>query len=331
MTKDFTNKSIRWGIIGCGDVTEVKSGPAFQKISHSQLVAVMRRNGEKAQDYAQRHGVPKWYDNAQELIHDPEVDAVYIATPPDSHAEYTLQVAAAGKPVYVEKPMALNYQECQQMISACAEAQVPLFVAYYRRCLPSFLKVKELVDTGVIGEIRFVNVHLFHPPQANLAQNNLPWRVQPEIAGGGLFYDLAPHQLDYLDFLLGPIVSANGQTQNLAGLYPAEDLVTAQFRFASGVLGTGVWCFTVDKDQFRDTIEIIGSQGKITFPCFASEPIQLENQEGRQEFMLPPPLNVQQPFIQTIVDYLRGQGTCPSTGESAARTAWVMDQITGKS
>ncbi len=230
-------QTIRWGIIGCGDVTEVKSGPAFNKIPNSQLVAVMRRDGAKAQDYARRHGVPKWYNDATALINDPEVNAVYVATPPGSHHEYTLQVAAAGKPVYVEKPMARTYAECQEMIAACEKAQVPLFVAFYRRRLPSFLKVKELVDTGTIGDIRFVNIQLYHPAQTNLEQSNLPWRVQPDIAGGGLFFDLAPHQLDILDYILGPIATVSGQTANQAGLYPAEDIVTAQFRFQSGGAG----------------------------------------------------------------------------------------------
>ncbi|MBC3541160.1 Gfo/Idh/MocA family protein [Rufibacter sediminis] len=325
-----TRKTIRWGIIGCGNVTEVKSGPAFQKVPHSSLVAVMRRNGEKAQDYAQRHVVPKWYDNAQALIDDPEVDAVYIATPPDSHAEYTLAVAAAGKPVYVEKPMALNYAQCQEMVKACQTAQVPLFVAYYRRRLPSFLKVKELLEAGTIGEVKLVNIRLFHPVQENLNPHELPWRVQPEIAGGGLFFDLASHQLDYLDYLLGPITAASGQTENQAGLYPAEDIVTGQFRFASGVLGTGIWCFTVAPGQFKDEIDIIGSQGRITFPSFALEPIKVETAQETEAYFLPPPPHVQQPFIQTIVEELTGQGKCPSTGESAARTAWVMDQIVGR-
>src|ERR1044071_3205427 len=123
-------RSIRWGIIGCGDVTEVKSGPAFQKARDSALVAVMRRDGDLARDYAQRHGVPRWYDNAEALIHDPEVDAVYVATPPYAHKEYTLMSARVGKPVYVEKPMAMNHEECQVMIKACQAAGVPLLVAY---------------------------------------------------------------------------------------------------------------------------------------------------------------------------------------------------------
>ncbi|WP_276499031.1 Gfo/Idh/MocA family protein [Pontibacter litorisediminis] len=323
-------KKVRWGIIGCGNVTEVKSGPAFSKIENSELVAVMRRDGAKARDYAERHGVPRWYDKAEDLIHDPEVDAVYIATPPDSHAAYTLQVAAAGKPVYVEKPMALTYAQCQEMIAACEQARVPLFVAYYRRSQPAFNKVKELLDRKTIGEVRFVNIKLYQPLQPHLYQENPPWRVQPEISGGGLFHDLAPHQLDILDFILGPILSASGQVANQAGLYEAEDLVTAQFTFESGVLGSGVWCFSVAEQQQTDSIEVVGSSGRITFPTFAQEPIRLETAAGTEEFLLPPPQHVQQPFIQSIVEELTGKGKCPGSAASAARTSWVMDQIVGR-
>src|SRR5882757_10269989 len=106
------DRLIRWGIIGCGDVTEVKSGPALQRATGSALVAVMRRDRAKAEDYARRHGVARAYDDAAALIADPDVDAVYVATPPSSHAAYTLAAARAGKPVYVEKPMALSHAEC---------------------------------------------------------------------------------------------------------------------------------------------------------------------------------------------------------------------------
>ncbi|WP_299756591.1 Gfo/Idh/MocA family oxidoreductase [uncultured Pontibacter sp.] len=323
-------QKVRWGIIGCGDVTEVKSGPAFSKVANSELVAVMRRDGAKARDYAERHGVPKWYDDAEKLIQNPEVDAVYIATPPDSHAAYTLMVAAAGKPVYVEKPMALNYAQCQEMIAACSQANVPLFVAFYRRSQPSFNKVKELLESKAIGEIRFVNIRLYQPLQPDQYKNELPWRVLPEVSGGGLFHDLAPHQLDILDFILGPIASASGQVVNQAELYEAEDLVTAQFKFQSGVLGSGVWCFSVAEQQQTDSIEIVGSAGRITFPTFAKEPIYLETTAGTEQFLLPPPQHVQQPFIQSIVEELTGKGKCPGSAVSAARTSWVMDQIVGR-
>jgi predicted dehydrogenase len=322
---------IRWGIIGCGNVTEVKSGPAFHKIEGSELVMVMRRNAALAEDYARRHNVPRWTNDADALIHDPEVDAVYIATPPDSHADYVQRVAAAGKPVYVEKPMARTYAECLPMIEACEAAGVPLFVAYYRRCLPNFLKVKELVDAGTIGAIRFVSIRLFQPIRpAEKDTNNLPWRVQPSIAGGGHFFDLASHQLDFLDYVFGPIVSAQGHAANQAGLYPAEDIVTANFRFTSGVQGSGIWCFTVDPYQKCDTIEIFGSQGRITFAAFSEDPVRLEWDGAQQEFPTRYPEHVQQPMIQSVVDELRGQGRCPSTGYSAARTSRVMDEIVGR-
>ncbi|GEO05656.1 oxidoreductase [Adhaeribacter aerolatus] len=321
-------QEIRWGIIGCGDVTEKKSGPAFSKIPQSRLVAVMRRDAAKAADYARRHQVPRWYANADELINDPEVNAVYIATPPGSHLEYTLKVAAAGKPVYVEKPMALNYDQCRQMIDACAQVRVPLFVAYYRRGQAIFRKVKELVTTGAIGAVRLVNIRLYHPPKPDLDANELPWRVQPEISGGGLFFDLASHQLDLMDFFFGPITQVQGLKANQAGLYPAEDIVTANFSFASGVQGSGLWCFTVAESARTDQTEIIGSTGRITYSTFDSDIITLETAAGKQEMQIPYPEHVQQPLIQEMVAELLGQGTCPSTGESAARTAQVMDKIT---
>lgn len=318
-------KTIRWGIIGCGDVTEVKSGPALQQVANSALVAVMRRNGALAHDYAQRHGVPRWYDNAQALIDDPEVDVVYIATPPDAHLAYTLAAARAGKPVYVEKPMARNFAECQTMIDACQRAQVPLWVAYYRRTMPKFVKVQELIATGAIGQPRYVQIALHRQPRG-FDPANLPWRVRPEIAGGGFFIDLASHIFDYLDYLFGPIQRVSGQASNLAGLYPAEDLVTGSFVFASGVHGTGSWCFCAA--ERRDRIEIIGDQGQLTFAAFENaEPITVVTAAGVTHYQLDPPAHVQQPLIQTIVDELHGRGQCPSTGVSAARTTWVMDEL----
>ena len=321
-------RTIRWGIIGVGDVTEVKSGPGFQKAQHSSLTAVMRRNGDLARDYAQRHGVPIWTDNAQTLIEHPEVDAIYIATPPYAHKTYTLATAQAGKPVYVEKPMAMNHAECQAMISACREAGVPLFVAYYRRALPRFLKIKDLIDMGAIGEIRTVTVELHQRPRAPYRDpDHLPWRVQPEIAGGGLFVDMGVHTLDFLDYVLGPIRAARGFADNQGGYYPAEDVVTGSFVFESGVQGMGTWCFTSFQELDRTTIT--GTQGIITFSSFDTQPITLTTADSTTAFSIENPPHVQQPLIQTVVDAINGGTSCPSTGESAARTSWVADQLLG--
>ena len=319
---------VRWGIIGCGDVTEVKSGPGFQKADGSRLVAVMRRSTELAKDYARRHQVPRWYDDASQLIADPEVDAVYIATPPSSHKVYALQAASAGKAVYVEKPMALSSADCQEMIAACKTAGAPLFVAYYRRALPRFLKVKELVESGVVGEIRYVTIELTQrPPAQPLSTDQIPWRLRPDISGGGHFMDLACHTLDFLDYLLGPIAEAGGSASNQGGFYPAEDIVSSSFRFQSGVHGTGLWCFTSFSPV--DRVELVGTRGQIRFASFANDPILLTTGAGSQEFMIEHPAHVQQPLIQQIVNELHGSGHCVSTGESATRTTWVMEQILG--
>ncbi len=320
-------KEIRWGMIGCGNVTEAKSGPAFQQPNRSRLVAVMRRNGKLAADYARRHGVPRWYDNAESLIHDPEIDAVYIATPPSSHKDYTLTVARANKPVYVEKPMAMNYAQCLEMIQVCEENNVPLFVAYYRRALPRILKIKELLEQRAIGAVRGVIISFYKKPAKNDFHNQDNWRVHPEISGGGYFCDLASHQLDILQFFFGAIKSATGFSSNQMGIYEAEDIVTGSFMFESGIHGIGCWCFLAYSDL--DRTEIIGEKGRISFSTFDTEPIILETENKAQNYRIDNPAHIQQPLIQTVVDELLGVGTCPSTGRTASLTNRVIDQILG--
>ena len=321
-------KIIKWGIIGCGDVTEIKSGPGFQKAKNSQLIAVMRRNPLLAEDYAKRHQVPFWYTDANELINNPEVDAVYIATPPSSHKEYTLLCAKAGKPVYVEKPMALNFEECNEMISACKSNNVPLFVAYYRRSLPRFLKIHELIfKDKVIGTPRHVSCVLYQPLESRYQNpNELPWTVRPEISGGGIFVDLACHTLDFLDFLFGPIVSVKGHASSQQNAYPAEDAVSMSFLFENGIHGTGIWNFASYK-RF-DNCEIVGDKGKISFTTFDDLPIIVENKYGVVgEISIKNPKHIQQPMIESVIQELLGNDTCKSTAVSGARTSWVMDQV----
>ena len=312
--------AIRWGIIGCGDVCEVKSGPALQKAEGSRLVAVMRRDAAKAADYARRHGVPRWYADADELIADPEVDAVYVATPPGSHAELALRVAGAGKPCYVEKPMARNHAECLRMVAAFREARRPLFVAYYRRRLPRFVKAKELIDAGRLGRVTGVvyrHTRLFRPVQAG------DWRLDPARSGGGLFLDLGSHALDLFDFLFGPLRNVSGSAERFSE-GRVEDAVVMSFRTGSGALGTASWNFAAAAKT--DLIEIDGTHARLVVSCFGNEPLRLELPGGGVEtFDLPNPPHIQQPFIQSMVDELNGHGQAPSTGETAARTSKVMD------
>ena len=320
-------KTIQWGIIGCGDVTEVKSGPGFQKAERSELVAVMRRDREKAKDYAKRHGVPRFYDDADALINDPEVDAVYIATHPDTHKEYALRVAKAGKPVYVEKPMGLNYAHAQEMVAGCKEAGVPLFCAYYRRALPKFLEIKRILDSGRLGAIRSVEMLMRQQIQEIDARGGGSWRVRPELSGGGRFPDVASHAFDAIDFLLGPISDAAGVGLNQSKTYNAEDIVWGHFKTERGVAGVGSFIFNTFTDDDWTTIHC--SDGSLTYSVLdLNQPITIRTKE-RVEYIQSesPPPHVAQPLIQSVVDDLLGLGTCPSTGDSALRTDWVLAKI----
>jgi predicted dehydrogenase len=322
-------ETVNWGIIGVGDVTEMKSGPAFYKVEHSYLVAVMRRNAKKAADYAERHNVKKWYSDATDLINDSDVNAIYIATPPDSHAAYAIEAMRAGKAVYVEKPMALNYAECADMLEVSRQTGMPLWVAYYRRSLPAFLEAKKLIEAGEIGKPLMVNVKLYkQAAERNLTLEEMPWRVIPEIAGAGHFFDLASHQFDYLDFLLGEISEVKGNARNLGGLYPAEDTVSGTWLHESGVVGTGSWSFIVDKHSVTDEIVITGENGSITLSSFTfPETLKVVTNDGENEIRFDNPKHISQNLVQQLVDELRGIGSCVSTGKSAARTSRTLDTM----
>jgi predicted dehydrogenase len=322
-------KTVRWGMIGCGNVTEVKSGPAFYKAKNSTLVAVMRRNGTLAQDYARRHNVPNWYDDAESIINDPNIDAIYIATLTDTHAHYALRCAAAGKAIYCEKPMGMSYFQCHQMIGAARAAGVPLWVAFYRRALPRYKKLKELIDGGAVGNVRMVLSRQFAPAAGmagmSAADGQSSWRADPARSGGGLFFETACHTLDSLDYFFGPIEDVRGFAANKAGTCPSEDTVTASYRFASGVFGSGSWCYSAA--HRHEVNEIVGEKGRIVYQTSKPTPIKLCRGDSVEEFNIEDPPHVHQPMVQSIVDEMNGVGTCLSTGESAARTGWVMDRL----
>jgi 1,5-anhydro-D-fructose reductase (1,5-anhydro-D-mannitol-forming) len=313
---------IRWGIIGCGDVTEVKSGPGFQKAEGSALVAVMRRDRAKAEDYARRHGVPRVHDTAQALIDDPEVDAVYIATPPSTHCPLALRAAAARKPCLVEKPMALNHAECLTMIEAFRTAQVPFWVAYYRRAQERFNRIREMIEQGALGRMTSVHAQLLYPLVTGEATND--WHFDPAISGGGLIFDVGSHAVDLLDFYCGPIAGVQACAVNTGGTYPAEDVTVATFRFASGLVGTGVFNFNAP-EKF-DRITFIGSDAELTTPIFSDDDVVVRKAGQTSQYPFVRPDHVHQPMIQTIVDELHGRGRCPSTAESGARASWVLEQ-----
>jgi predicted dehydrogenase len=325
-------KSIQWGIIGCGDVTEIKSGPAFNKVPGSSLVAVMRRDADKASDYARRHHVPKWYNDAEKLISDPDVNAIYIATPPLSHEELTIAALRAGKPVYVEKPMAVNALACIHMLNTSNELQVKLSVAHYRRSQPMFRKIKQLLEENIIGDIRFAELTLLQPAvsEQELKDPRIKWRLDPAIAGGGLFHDLAPHQLDLMIYFFGKINKATGISYNQAALYAADDIVSGNILFANGILVRGVWCFTVPQDQAKEYCVIAGSEGSIRFSIFGEPVITVAKNGENQTYKFEKLAHVQQPMITEVVQYFRGESPNPCSAEEALEVMRVIDIFTNK-
>ena len=221
-----------------------------------------------------------------------------------------LRVAQAGKPVYVEKPMARTAIECEDMIAACDEAGVGLFVAYYRRAMPRFATIKELLDSGRIGRLRSVSIRNEQPGQAAEAGQG-GWRVDPQISGGGHFVDLGSHTLDLLDWLLGPVTYATGVATNRGGRYLAEDLVTGVLSFGSGVEVSAFG--TTTPSGHRDQVEISGTAGTLSFSCFADEPLRLLTARGVEQIEAPYPETVQLPLIQAVVDALTGAASRPAT------------------
>ncbi len=317
---------ITWGILGCGDVTEVKSGPAFNKVENSAIEAVMRRNAEKAADYAKRHDITKWYSNADDLINDENINAVYIATPPAPHKDYAIQALKAGKHVYIEKPVTLNSAECEEIIAVEKSSKNKVTVAHYRRVQPFFLKLKQLIDDKTIGDIRFIDLKLFQKPGSDaIAQTEENWRVNPEISGGGLFFDLAPHQLDILIHIFGKPLHYHGFSKNQSGQNKVADITTGHIAFKNDVVFNGVWCFNSHPENEVEQCEIIGSEGKITFSFFNAK-LSLTKNGKTIDFSFPPMQHVQQDMIEKTVQYFLGE-TCenPCSLEDALMSMKVME------
>ncbi|WP_074928960.1 Gfo/Idh/MocA family protein [Enterovibrio norvegicus] len=317
-------KHIRWGMIGCGSVTERKSGPAFWQVENSSLECVMGRREEKVKDYASRHGIGCYTTDAKAMINDPNIDAIYVATPPDSHLEYALMVASAGKPCVVEKPMAVSVEECDAMIAAFESAKQPLFVAYYRRSLPRFEVVKGWIDQGMIGTVRHIHWTYHRPPNPDDVAGKENWRVNPAQAGGGYFVDLASHGLNLFQQWFGDIRQAKGICSNQQGFYDAEDAVSGCFLFDGGVMGSGYWNFGAASRE--DNVEIVGSEGRIVCSVFGDTPFVLEGKESHVSVVdNPDPIHYF--HVENMVKHLNDEKMHPSLGKSARNTTWAMEQI----
>src|SRR5688572_9620592 len=319
--------TINWGIIGCGDVCEVKSGPAFNKVNNSNLLAVMRRDAAKAEDFAKRHGVPRFYTDASDLIHDKDVNAIYIATPPIYHEQYTYEALKAGKPVYVEKPVTVNSASCERMIALSHEYNVKVSVAHYRRGLPLFNKVKSLIRDGTIGNVRLIKLSTLQPEASKIiTRTDDHWRIKPDVSGGGLFHDLSPHQLDIMYWIFGSPKEVAGRSLNQARKYPAPDVTLLEAVYTNNVCLQGVWAFNIAESAAEDCCEIIGDKGLLRFAFFKKSTLEIITESGIEILEPEYPVNIQQPMIEAVSEFFRGEGPNPCSLEESLIVMRMMDK-----
>lgn len=310
-------------MIGVGSVAEHKSGPAFLQAAGGILAAVASRRADKAREYAARHGVPTVFSSPEALIGSDSVDAVYIATPPSSHARYALAAARAGKPCCIEKPMTVRLEDAIAICRAFEAAELPLFVSYYRRSLPRFLAVAEIVGRGDIGNVESVAWTLTRIGTTAVAGEN--WRIHPDEAPGGIFEDLACHGLDLFDSLCGPVTQVEGSTLVFRDA-PVPDRVEARWRHGPAVTGQGVWDFAAARRS--DEVTILGSRGSLRFAMFDECTIDVIRDDGDATRMrIDNPVPIQLPHVIALNQALNRGIAHPSTGASALRTQRVSDLI----
>ena len=323
---DNAVQDIRWGMIGVGSVAEHKSGPAFAQAKGGRLAGVASRRADAAADYAARHGVERVFDTPTALIESNEIDAVYIATPPASHAALALQVARANKPCCIEKPMTVLYPDAEEIRDVFAAAGIPLFVSYYRRSLPRFLQVAQWIGQHPIGAIREVAWVLKRTASASAPGTAQHWRIDAREAPGGLFEDLACHGLDLFDLLLGPILRIeHARLSATDAAADVPDRVQATWRHGGDIRGVGDWDFAAA--ERADTVIITGDAGTIRFSMFENMPLELIRGGDTLRRSIDHPVPIQLHHVEAMNAHLRNGPPHPSTGDSALRTAWATDTI----
>jgi predicted dehydrogenase len=319
-------KKIKWGLIGTGSVTEVKSGPGLYKIENSELVGVYNRTHEKALDYASRHGINTVYQDVSEMLLNDEIDVVYIATPPVSHKEYAVRVLRNNKIPYIEKPVTMTYEEALEIKRVANKVKLPVYVAFYRRGLEKFIKIKQLLDEHKIGNIKAVHVtQTARVTDEYLDRNHLPWRVKPEISGGGLFMDIGSHVLDTLQMFFGKFESMSGYAMNTGGYYDAEDTVVASFKFKNDIVGTGEWCFVAD--EFKNEVTIIGDKGRIIYDSMSAKSFTLIVDGVKEDYHFEKPEHIAMPYEQTVIDELLDIKKSYASFDEAINLVEMMEQV----
>jgi len=317
-------KVIRWGFLGCGKVVQKKSGEAFRSVPNSEIAVIMRRNLEAAKESAERFGAPKWCDNTEELL-SADIEAVYIATPPGLHYEQAMECLNAGKAVYLEKPFARNYTEAKALTEAFERAGIPLYVGHYRRALPRFLKIREMLNENVIGQVKSIDFYLNRIFSQKEAENS--WLYNPILSGGGKYYDIAPHTVDIINFLFGNITEVQGSAKNLETGCPLENIVEMSFVTERGA--KGIAKFNCVAEEKSDRMMVTGTNGSMEFSVHGKTDVIVKDMDGNvlEQFDLPDPKAVEEAMVQSVVEDLLGISECESKAKDVLVTYKIIDEV----
>lgn len=315
---------IKWGFIGCGKVVEKKSGPAFNTANNSSIYAVMRRNLENAKNSAKKLGAKKWYDNIEDLLNDDNVNAVYIATPPGLHLEQAIKCCQARKATYIEKTFARNYKEALEIVEMFEKSDTPLYIAHYRRAMPKFIKIKHLLDEGIIGKICEVDFRLNRKYNKDEILNS--WLYDTELSGGGKFYDIAPHSIDIMVYLFGNFTKINGIASNNNKEYKVEDVVVMSFETEKGIIGTANFnSIALDK---KDKMSIYGTKGTMEFSIHGEDDIIIKCETGEEHLHFINPTIIQESMVHEVVDsIITGKHLNTCYGREALETYRIIDNV----
>jgi predicted dehydrogenase len=315
---------LKWGLIGCGDIARKRVAPALRDLAECELVAVCREHSELAESFAREFGARKWYADWRDLIHDEDIQAVYVATPVHLHKAQTIAAAEAGKHVLCEKPLAMNVAECDVMLEACRTHNVKFGVSYYRHLYPVVARIKELLDSGEIGRPVLAQCNAFewfNPP----ADHARTWLLQKDLSGGGPMFDFGCHRIEVLVHIFGRISSVAALTANCLFDREVEDTATASFQFESGICG--VLSVTHGTREPQDSLDIFGSSGSINVPVLNEGRMRVRNQLGERWESHPPAANIHQPLIADFVQAVFANRTPKVNGELGRMVARVEEAI----
>lgn len=292
-------KQLGWGLIGCGDIARKRVAPALRDLESCDFVAVSRERAELAESFAREFGARKHYAAWQDLLNDTEVQAVYIATPVDLHAEQTVRAAEAGKHVLCEKPMAMNVAECNRMIAAARACNIKLGIAYYRHFYPSIQRARQIIQSGEIGVPVLAQINAFE--SFNPAPDHpRSWLLRKNRSGGGPMFDFGCHRIEVLTNLLGCITQVKGLTANVVFDREVEDTATALFQFENG--GCAVLSVTHAVSEPQDTLDVFGSLGSVHIPILNEGVMRVINSEGARNEIHAPEKNLHAPVIADFVE-----------------------------